>query len=156
MNGEIKSSNYSRSNKAVKMVRGLLAIGAVLNLLLAAFHITFPLLFNWETDLSSLSNTNRAIFITAHLWIIMILVAVACVSIFAWRDLISTGLGRILLLFIGFLWAIRTFTEVAYFQFGVDGAGWRVALFGMMMIIYWMPMLNNWYNSSRLPLKVYS
>lgn len=142
MSGQKASHIIASSNSMVKINRILLAIGATLNLLLAAFHITFPWLFNWETGLSSLSNTNRAIFITAHLWIILILTVFAWASIMAWRDLISTGLGRICLLAIGLLWAIRTITEVAYFRIGLDGAGWQVALFGAIAFIYWIPLLS--------------
>jgi len=129
------------------MNRILLAIGALLTLFLAAFHATFPWVFQWETGLSSLSNVNKGIFIKAHLWIILILVVFAYASIIAWRDLLLTRLGRILLFSIGFLWVVRAFTEVACFRLGVDGAWWRVALFAAMTVIYWVPLLNTWYNT---------
>jgi hypothetical protein len=57
------------------------------------------------------------------------------------------------LLAIGPLWAIRTFPEVACFQIGLGGAGWRVALFWAMAFIYWIPLLSAWYNSSGLHLQ---
>ena len=141
------SDTHPSSHKIIIMNRILLAIGAMLTLFLAALHIIFPWFFQWETSLSSLSNSNRAVFLTAHLWIILILITFACVSFLTWRDLLSTVLGRILLLSIGLLWSIRAYTEVTCFRIGVDGSGWRVFLFGAIAVIYWIPLLSAWYNT---------
>jgi len=104
------------------MNRIFLATGGVLELLLAAFHGSFPWLFSWETNLSSISNTNRAILHTANLWIILSLAVTACASLIHWRELQVSRFGNFLLFSIGLMWTVRAYEDVAYFQIGIDGA----------------------------------
>jgi len=119
----------------------LLATGGVLQILLAAFHGSFPWLFNWQSDLSSVSNTNRAILYTANLWIILSLAAFAYISLIHWKDLQGTRLGQTLLFSMGLMWVVRAYADIAYFRIGVDGAWWRVALFAGLASCYWIPLL---------------
>lgn len=80
---------------------------------------------------------------TLHLAVVLNLLVFGYVSIFHWRELMTTGLGRVIVLSICLLWILRTLAEVAFFRIGVDGAWWRVALFLVIVLIYMIPLRNN-------------
>jgi hypothetical protein len=63
-------------------------------------------------------------------------------SIFQWRDLLTTSLGKAVLLSIGSLWIFRTIAEIMLFKIGVDGAWWRVFLFGALAFVYMIPLVS--------------
>ncbi len=118
------------------MKRYLLALGGVLNLLFAAFHVMFPWLFQWGSDLASLSSTNRSIPYTAHGVVILVLLAFAYISLFHWRALLETALGWAVATLICLVWLVRSAAEIVIFQIGQDGAWWRLALFLVAAAVY--------------------
>ena len=120
-----------------------LTVGGVGHILFAAFHLFFPVIFGWREALSALSNGNRAILYTLHQAVVLNLLVLAYVSISHWRELMTTGLGRVIVLAICLLWILRTLAEVAFFRIGVDGTWWRVALFPAMVLIYMIPFVNS-------------
>ncbi len=124
-------------------MRTLLIVGGVGHILFAAFHLSFPVIFGWDETLSALSNGNRAVMYTLHLAVVLNLLVFAYVSIFHWRELMTTGLGRVVVLAICLLWILRTLAEVAFFRIGVDGAWWRVALFLIFSFFYLIPLVSS-------------
>lgn len=116
-------------------------IGGVLHILMAAFHLSFPLLFRWGEDLSAVSSANRAIVYTLHLAVVLVLLFFAFASLVTWRELTTTRLGRSLVLCISLVWLLRATTEIVYFHIGVDGAWWRVLLFLALAGLYLVPFV---------------
>lgn len=123
------------------MNRTLLFAGGVLNLALAVFKIAMPYLFHWREALGSSATSMWAILLGENLGISLLLLFFAAISIFQWRELPETGVGKSLLLSIGALWAYRTIAEIVLFKIGVDGAWWRVLLFLVLAVIYFIPLI---------------
>ncbi len=57
------------------------------------------------------------------------LLAFACFSLFQWRAVLETELGRAVALLICLVWVVRSAAEVVFFRVGLDSAWWRLALF---------------------------
>jgi hypothetical protein len=123
------------------MSRILLFAGGVLNLALAVFKIAMPYLFHWREALGSSSTSMWAILYGENLGISLLLLFFAAISIFQWRELPGTSVGKTLLLSIAALWAYRTIAEIVLFKIGVDGAWWRVLLFLVLAVIYFIPLI---------------
>jgi hypothetical protein len=130
-------------------MRALLIAGGVGHILFAAFHLSFPVIFGWQEALSVLSNVNHAIVYTLHLAVVSNLLVFAYVSIFHWRELMTTGLGKVVTIAICLLWIWRTLAEVVFFRIGVDGAWWRVAVFLVGTLLYLIPFVS----SFRVPIR---
>ena len=114
----------------------LLLIGGLANLCFAAFHLTFPWLFGWGTDLASLSATNRAILYTAHVEMILLLTAFGIISIACRHALVTTRLGRVVARTIALFWLARAIAEIIFFGIGLDGSWWRLVLFVLIAETY--------------------
>jgi len=124
-------------------MRALLIVGSVGHILFAAFHLSFPVIFGWQEALGALSNGNRAILYTLHLAVVLNLLVFAYISVFHWRELMATGLGKVVTFAICLLWILRILAEVGFFRIGVDGAWWRVALFLIMSFFYLIPLVSS-------------
>ena len=71
---------------------------------------------------------------------IFILITFAYLS-FTWQvDLLTTSLGKALMVTMAVVWLIRAGTEVAFFHLGEDGAVWRVVLFVILAALYGLPV----------------
>ncbi len=123
------------------MSRACLIAGGILQTLMAAFHATFPWLFRWDATLACLANGERAIVYTFQWAMVAVLCLFAYASLFHWRDLTATGLGRALAFTIALVWLLRAFSEVAYYGIGVDGSPVRLALFLAIAALYGVPLV---------------
>jgi len=123
------------------MNRNLCMVGGAANLLFAAFHLTFPWLFRWNTELTTVSSVNRATVYTLHTAVVLVLLLFAYVSLVHWHELLTTGLGSAVTLAICLLWLIRTIAELVAYRIGIDGAWWRVAVFLAIFAIYLAALL---------------
>lgn len=123
-------------------MRALLIAGGVGHVLFAAFHFSFPTIFGWREALSALSNANYAIVYTLHLAVVLNLIMFAYISVFHWRELMTTGLGKVITFAICLLWIWRTLAEVVFFRIGADGAWWRVAVFLIITLFYLIPFVS--------------
>lgn len=94
----------------------LVAIG-VIDILFFIFHLFFPRLFQWEKNKINLDKFNWAIYQTYHLIVLLMLAAMAYISIRHAADLVSLSLGGILLLFFVLFFVIRIAAEFLCFGF---------------------------------------
>ncbi len=123
------------------MNRILLLAGGLLNLSLALFKIAMPYLFRWREAMGSSAASMWPTLFSENLGLSMLLLFFAYVSVFHWRELLLTGLGKAVLLSISALWVYRATVELLVFRIGVDGAWWRFTLFLVVGLVYLIPLI---------------
>ena len=90
----------------------------VLLIALALVHIVFPMYFNWDKELKSLSLINRQMM-TVHTFFIaltVLLMGLLCLTSSA--ELIETNLGKKISLGLGIFWTVRLFVQ--FFGYSID------------------------------------
>ena len=76
----------------------LILIGGFLWLAVFVFHIFFWKLFRWKKDLGKLTETNKAIMQVLNLCLMLCFLIFAYISIFQSEELLTTSLGKSLLI----------------------------------------------------------
>ncbi len=89
--------------------------GGVYNLAFAIFHFLFWKLFRWKNELPNLAPVNRAIMQVLNIRLIYVFIGFAYLSFFFNRELISTRLGREILMFISVFWIMRAGEQKIFF-----------------------------------------
>ena len=115
--------------------------GSIYNLGLITFHLMFWKIFNWNTDLRSLSIINRPVMQILNLSLTFVFFIFAYITFFYSAELITTPLGKTLLGLISIFWLFRAFQQIWFF-------GWKnitsilfFLLFMVGCIIYLLPLL---------------
>ena len=93
----------------------LLFLGGIFHVGFAVFHLTFWKIFNWKDDLASLTHINRSIMQILNLRLTSVFLIIAYISLFYRPELISTSLGKTLLISISLFWFFRTIEQIAFF-----------------------------------------
>ncbi len=75
-----------------------LVAGGIFNLGFAVFHLLFWRLFDWKKDLASLTALNRSVMQILNLCLTFLLLVMGYISLFLRRELLSTELGKTLLI----------------------------------------------------------
>lgn len=96
----------------------MLYIGGLYHLAFFFFHLAFWKLFDWKNDLQSLSEINRAVIQILNLRLMWIFLVFAYVSFFHADDLLTTTLGKTILVGIIFFWLIRAVEQIIFFGLG--------------------------------------
>jgi hypothetical protein len=123
------------------MNKAFLIAGGILNALFAIFHLALPKLARWQDSLSTLSTDTQAIMYTLNLAVALTLLVFAYVSVIYRRDLLTTNLGKAVIVSIGLFWFVRAIAEILYFRIGVDGSWVGVLIFGAVGTVYLIPLL---------------
>lgn len=116
-------------------------IGGVYNLAFAIFHMLFWKLFRWKKELPNLAPVNRAIIQVLNIRLIYVFIGFAYLSFFFTRELISSRLGREILMFISVFWIMRAGEQKIFFGLRDKVS---VALFIFFIcggIIYLLPLI---------------
>jgi len=92
-------------------------IAGVIGLLFTAFHLYFYVLFKWQQSLACLNKTNWSIFMTYHVASIFFVGTITYFSLFHPTELITTKLGRSLLVVFSIFYLIRLAAEFLFFGF---------------------------------------
>lgn len=121
--------------------RILLFMGGLLNLLPGIFKILMPHLFHWKEAMGSAEGFMWSTVYAEIFGISLLLLFFAYTSIFHWRALLETSLGKTILLSIGTLWVFRTVAELFLYRIGEDGAWWRVIMFLGAAVMYMLPLV---------------
>ncbi len=119
----------------------LLFVGGIFDLGFVVFHLMFWRLFRWKQDLALLTAINRSVMQILNLCLTFIFLVMAYVSFFHIPELISTNLGKTLLVAFSTFWFLRMIEQVVFF--GVKN---RVSLaltliFLVGSVIYLVPAL---------------
>ena len=115
--------------------------GGVYNLAFAIFHFLFWRLFRWKQDLPNLAPVNRAIMQVLNIRLIYVFIGFAYISFFFTNELISTRLGRQILLFIAVFWIMRAGEQKIFFELRNRVS---IALFIFFLcggVIYLLPLI---------------
>ena len=95
---------------------GLLHVGGVYCIAFVVFHLMFWKIFDWKSDLRGLSFLNRAIMQVLNLSLTFAFFIFAYVSLLHAPELLSTPLGRALLVLIALFWLARAAMQVLFFK----------------------------------------
>ncbi len=90
-------------------------LGGACSAAFALFHLFFWKLFRWRTELAKLTSLNRAIVHVSNLSLTFAVIAFAYVSLAHADAMLSTPLGRSLLLFIAVFWYLRAAEQIVFF-----------------------------------------
>ena len=123
------------------MMETLIKAGGLYNLVLVVFHLLFWQLFNWKDDLRSLSFNNRAIMQVVNLSLTLVFVLFAYVSLAQVDALLTTPLGKSLLVFMALFWLARCVMQVVFFRLAHWGSIAFLAFFFAGGMLYGIPAL---------------
>ncbi len=119
----------------------LIFIGGIYHLAFAVFHVLFWKLFRWKDELSKLNVINRGVMQILNLRLIFIFLVFAYVSFFHSTELLTTGIGNILLLAIALGWLGRAIEQIYFFGLKKAVSIMMFAIFIVGAAIYIYPFL---------------
>jgi hypothetical protein len=103
-----------------------LRLVGVLQILLAATHLTFSKRFQWREELARLSLLNRQIFLVHTFFVCLILTLMGALCLLAPETLLErTDLSRLILIGFVVFWALR----LVFQWFVYDSSLWRGSAF---------------------------
>jgi len=123
------------------MNESLITIGGIYSIAFAVFHLLFWRIFNWSEDLRSLSFLNRAIMQVLNLTLTIVFISFAYISLAHTNDLLTTPLGKSLLIFISLLWFARAAMQPIFFKLRHWGSIAFLLLFISGGVLYGIPVL---------------
>ena len=91
--------------------------GGILTIGMAIFHTRFYRLFRWNEEYEKLSEVNRRIFYTIHIFLLLIFLVIGILSLI-YASTLSQCLGIALgfNLFISLFWLMRIVWQIIYFK----------------------------------------
>ena len=121
-------------------MKTLITIGGFLWLAFFVFHIFFWKLFDWKRDLENVAKVNKAIMQVLNLCLMFCFLIFAYISLFQTEELLTTGLGKTLLIGMVLFAVFRAIEQVIFFDLKHPRsiAVLFFALIGMM--IYLIPL----------------
>ena len=90
--------------------------GGVFNLGFAVFHLFFWKLFDWKKDLASLTPINRSVMQILNLCLTFMIFVMSCVSLFMPREMLTTNLGKSLLVAFALFWFFSMLEQIFVFE----------------------------------------
>ena len=123
------------------MMETLIKAGGLYNLILVVFHLLFWRLFNWKDDLRSLSLNNRAIMQVVNLSLTLVFILFAYVSLAQVDALLTTPLGKSLLVFMALFWLARCVMQIVFFRLAHWASIAFLAFFFAGGVLYGIPAL---------------
>jgi len=98
------------------MNKKLIIAGGIFNLLIAIMHLALYPLLNWSHSLECLSHENRAIMQMLNNHVALTAFIFFYISIFHYKELLTTRLGRVMLLGISAFYFLRGIEEFIYYD----------------------------------------
>lgn len=123
-------------------MEALIKTGGLYNIALVIFHLLFWQLFNWAEDLRSLSTLNRAIMQVVNLSLVFVFTMFAYLSLIHTTELLSTTLGRALLLSISVFFFLRAILQVVFFRLLRWGSVAFLVFFLAGGVLYGIPAIS--------------
>ena len=90
--------------------------GGIFNIGFTIFHLFFWKLFDWKKDLASLTPVNRSVMQILNLCLTFMIFMMSYVSLFLPREMLTTSLGRSLLIAFALFWFLRMLEQVFVFE----------------------------------------
>lgn len=123
------------------MNESLITVGGIYCIAFAVFHLLFWRIFDWNKDLRSLSFLNRAIMQVLNLCLTIIFIILAYISLAHTKELLTTPLGKTLLISISLLWFARATMQTIFFKLKHWGSIAFLLLFLLGGALYGIPAL---------------
>jgi len=117
----------------------LILLGGVAHIGFAIFHLFFWRLFRWKIDLARLTFTNRAVMQILNLCLTFVFLLIAFVSFFHVDDLLTSSLGRSLLLGTAMFWFLRLIQQFVFFGIRTWRSNAFAILFMVTSLLYLLP-----------------
>lgn len=90
-------------------------IGGLYQLAFLIFHAMFWKLFKWKKELPKLTHINGSIMQVLNLCLMFCFLIFGYISLFHTSELITSGIGRVLLLFMALFWIVRAIEQLLFF-----------------------------------------
>lgn len=119
----------------------LIKAGGIYNVILVLFHLLFWRIFNWEQDLRTLSFLNRAIMQVVNLSLTFVFIIFAYISIIHSNELLSTPLGKSLLVLMALFWLTRSIMQIIFFKLSHWGSVMFLLVFLAGSLLYGIPAI---------------
>ncbi len=97
-------------------MKTLILIGGFIWLAFFVFHVFFWKLFDWKQDLEYVTKTNKAIMQVLNLCLMLCFLIFAYVSIFQTEELLTTSLGKSLLIGMILFGIFRAIEQIIFFD----------------------------------------
>lgn len=94
----------------------IIKLAALFNFVLGVFHLFFWKLLKWEEQLKRVSSVNKAVVQTLNICLTFILLLIAFIFFFHSDEVITTSIGKGLLLGMTLFWSVRVFAQLYYFN----------------------------------------
>ena len=121
-------------------MKTLIIIGGFLWLAFFVFHIFFWKLFDWKRDLENVTKTNKAIMQVLNLCLMLVFLIFAYISLFQTDELLTTSLGKTLLVGMVLFAVFRAIEQVIFFDLK-NPRSIAVLFFALIgMTIYLIPL----------------
>ena len=123
-------------------MKTLIIIGGFLWLTFFVFHIFFWKLFAWKQDLENVTNTNKAIMQVLNLCLMLCFLIFAYISIFQTDELLTTSLGKSLLVGMILFAVFRAIEQIIFFD--LKNVRSKIVLFVALLgaTIYLIPLVS--------------
>lgn len=90
--------------------------GGIFNLGFTIFHLFFWKLFDWKKDLASLTPINRSVMQILNLCLTFMILVMSYVSLFLPQEMLTTDLGKSLLVAFALFWFLRMLEQIFVFE----------------------------------------
>ena len=94
----------------------ILLIGGIYHIGFVVFHILFWKIFNWDVSLRKLNSIDKSTFQVLNISLTLVFVIFAYISINFSNELVSTNLGKSLLLLISLFWFARAIQQIYFYR----------------------------------------
>lgn len=119
----------------------LITAGGFYHIGLIAFHLLFWRIFNWDTALESLSFVNKAIMQVLNLSLTIVFAIFAYISFAYTQELVTTSLGRALVVLIALFWLARSIQQIVFFKLAHRASRVFLVIFLTGSLFYAIPAL---------------
>jgi hypothetical protein len=121
----------------------LITAGGFYHIGLIVFHLMFWRLFNWDTELESLSLLNRAVMQVMNISLVIIFVIFAYISFAHTRELATTPLGQTIMVLIALFWLARAFQQIIFFKLAHRASRLFFLVFFSGALLYGVPAVHS-------------
>ena len=124
-------------------MRTILVIGALYNIAFVIFHVFFWRIFSWQSELPKLNRINRHVMPILNLCITFVFLIFAYISVMHTNELLTTPLGKSLLILIALFWFARAIEQIVYFGISNKVSLAFFIIFITGTVIYALPLIAN-------------
>ena len=119
----------------------VIKIGGFYNLAFLVFHAMFWKIFKWKNELPKLTHINGAIMQVLNLCLMFCFLLFGYISLFHTSELITSSMGRALLLLMALFWMVRAIEQLVFFSSRRPASIAMTILFLLGFCLYVSPLI---------------